>query len=166
MGFILTIYFIMPIWIKWNNQPTLTTLDSTDHPVWEIDFPAVTICSPNKVVKAKLETLAEKKGWNEILQESGGQFEDLKSLFDAFLNFKKADGQDKLESLQDISGVISSQQISDAMLEVMPNCSDIIQECWWQGQSDDCNSIFELRKTDDGFCCSFNALRQSETIDL
>ena len=41
-------------------KPTLTTLDSTNHPVWEIDFPAVTICSPNKVVQQKLETLAQK----------------------------------------------------------------------------------------------------------
>ena len=87
-GFILTIYFIVPIWVKWSSQvrfflflwkkiispkneklydllffiikPTLTTLDSTNHPVWEIDFPAVTICSPNKVVQQKLETLAQK----------------------------------------------------------------------------------------------------------
>ena len=41
-------------------QPTLTTLDSTNHPVWEIDFPAVTICSPNKVVEKKLEALTQK----------------------------------------------------------------------------------------------------------
>ena len=75
-GFVLTIYFIVPIWIKWssqvitkictsgwitilNFQPTLTTLDSTNHPVWEIDFPAVTICSPNKVVEDKLNLLAD-----------------------------------------------------------------------------------------------------------
>ena len=58
MGFVLNVYFIVPIWIKWNNQPTLTTLDSTNHPVWEIDFPAITICSPNKVVERKLESLA------------------------------------------------------------------------------------------------------------
>ena len=58
MGFVLNVYFIVPIWIKWNNQPTLTTLDSTNHPVWDIDFPAITICSPNKVVERKLESLA------------------------------------------------------------------------------------------------------------
>lgn len=116
MGFVLNVYFIVPIWIKWNNQPTLTTLgtiqkvreqkggrrvleisnllknlaeengpqrrrgwqkkckilssqflnvplDSTNHPVWEIDFPAVTICSPNKVVKRKLESLANSSPW-------------------------------------------------------------------------------------------------------
>ena len=39
-------------------QPTLTSLDSTNHPVWEIDFPGVTICSPNKVDKIRMEELA------------------------------------------------------------------------------------------------------------
>ena len=48
----------------------------------------------------------------------------------------------------------------------MPNCTEFIQKCWWQGNIEECGSIFELRKTDEGFCCSFNALRQSETIDL
>ena len=40
-------------------QPTITTLDSTDHPVWEIDFPGVTICPANKVVKEKLDQVFE-----------------------------------------------------------------------------------------------------------
>ena len=53
-GFILTVYFIHPIWARWNEKPTITTLDSTDHPVWEIDYPAVTICPANKVVEEKL----------------------------------------------------------------------------------------------------------------
>ncbi len=52
------------------------------------------------------------------------------------------------------------------LLKVMPACSDFILGCWWQGQVQDCSKIFQVRKTNDGFCCSFNALKQSETIDL
>ena len=40
-------------------KPTITTLDSTDHPVWEIDFPGVTICPANKVVEKKLNHVYE-----------------------------------------------------------------------------------------------------------
>jgi hypothetical protein len=39
-------------------QPTITTLDSTDHPVWEINFPGVTVCPANKVVEDKLGKIA------------------------------------------------------------------------------------------------------------
>lgn len=164
MGFILTIYFILPIWIKWNSQPTLTTLDSTNHPVWEIDFPAVTICSPNKVLQAKLEDLAAKSQWKNAMDATRSDFSDLKELFDVQINFKKS--HDKLNDLNPLAQSITSDQIAEALLQVMPNCSDFIRQCWWQGNLEDCDSIFELRKTDDGFCCSFNALRQSETIDL
>ena len=61
LGFILTVYFILPIWIKWHLKPTLTTLDSTDHPIWEIDFPGVTICPSNKAVEIKLEAIIDKE---------------------------------------------------------------------------------------------------------
>ena len=30
----------------------------------------------------------------------------------------------------------------------------------------DCSRIFDVRKTDDGFCCSFNSLEQSSNFDL
>jgi len=170
MGFVLNVYFIVPIWIKWNNQPTLTTLDSTNHPVWEIDFPAITICSPNKVVERKLESLANTSPWKEALRESSGNFEDLQELFEIVVKFRDPQVKPRLQKIIErspkFSELLSSDRIADALIQVMPNCSDFIQECWWQGNKEDCNSIFELRKTDEGFCCSFNALRQSETIDL
>ena len=42
-------------------QPTITTLDSTDHPVWQINFPGVTVCPANKVVENKLAKVAEQQ---------------------------------------------------------------------------------------------------------
>ena len=54
----------------------------------------------------------------------------------------------------------------DFATQVMPNCTNFITECWWEGENQDCDTIFELRRTDDGFCCSFNAVKRSETIDL
>ena len=166
MGFVLTIYFIIPIWIKWNSHPTLTTLDSTNHPVWEIDFPAVTICSPNKVIRQKLETIARNSPseWNVLLNEAS--FEELQELFEVVVNFKDPEMLETLTDLNDLSGNLSADQVAEALLQVMPNCTDFIKECQWQGSKEDCNEIFELRKTDDGFCCSFNALRQSEIVDL
>ena len=40
-------------------KPTLTSLDSTNYPIWEIDFPGVTICSPNKVDETRMDQLAQ-----------------------------------------------------------------------------------------------------------
>ena len=108
--------------------------------------------------------------WKEALRETSGSFEQLQELFEIVVKFKNPEVKPRLQKLNKISSklsqLLSSDQIADALIEVMPNCSDFIQECWWQGNKEDCNSVFELRKTDEGFCCSFNALRQSETIDL
>ena len=54
-----------------------------------------------------------------------------------------------------------------SFLQVMPDCSSYLLKCWWQGHPvDNCTDIFQIRKTNDGFCCSFNALKQSENVDL
>ena len=50
--------FPMQFTFKLLIQPILTSLESTNYPVWEIDFPGVTVCSPNKVNKARMEALA------------------------------------------------------------------------------------------------------------
>ena len=50
--------FPMQFTFKLLIKPILTSLESTNYPVWEIDFPGVTVCSPNKVNKARMEALA------------------------------------------------------------------------------------------------------------
>ena len=97
---------------------------------------------------------------------SEASFEELQELFEVVVNFKDPEMLDKLTDLNDLSSSLSADQVAEALLQVMPNCTDFIKECHWQGSKEDCSSIFELRKTDDGFCCSFNALRQSEIVDL
>ena len=97
---------------------------------------------------------------------SEASFEELQELFEVVVNFKDPEMLDKLTDLNDLSSNLSADQVAEALLQVMPNCTDFIKECHWQGSKEDCSSIFELRKTDDGFCCSFNALRQSEIVDL
>ena len=125
MGFILTIYFIVPIWIKWNSQPTLTTLDSTNHPVWEIDFPAVTICSPNKVLQNKLEELAAKSQWKDALDSTRSDFSDLKELFDVQINFKKSKYENRLKNLNPLGQAVTSDQIAEALLQVSQRCQNL-----------------------------------------
>ena len=61
-------YLIQPIYFKWQTQPTITTPASTNYPIWNIDFPAVTICSNTKVVEAQLKRVLKKQPWNETAE--------------------------------------------------------------------------------------------------
>ena len=48
----------------------------------------------------------------------------------------------------------------------MPRCSEFLIKCWWRGQAKKCSELFDIRKTDEGFCCSFNTLEQSQNLDI
>ena len=44
----------------------------------------------------------------------------------------------------------------------MHKCEDMFLMCIWKGKKINCSEIFNIRKTDNGFCCSFNTLKVSE----
>ena len=59
-GLVLACYLCYPIFKKYRDEPVLTTVSTTSFPVWNIDFPAVTICNNNKVIASRV-TAAVKK---------------------------------------------------------------------------------------------------------
>ena len=44
----------------------------------------------------------------------------------------------------------------------MHSCEDMLLLCLWKGKQVSCNDYFTIHKTDNGFCCAFNALKASE----
>ena len=62
-------------------QPTITSLESTNHPVWEIDFPGVTVCPTTKVSRLKVLKLVQEEPWRSSFSASNdGLYEALESL--------------------------------------------------------------------------------------
>ena len=59
----------------WYNEPTVIATDQADFPVEKLPFPAITICSNNKIVYRQLESvLREKQPW-KALNKSDLNFE-------------------------------------------------------------------------------------------
>lgn len=50
-------YMMQLVMIRFNTIPTVTTVDTFNHPIWEVPFPAVTVCNANTVHKTKIENL-------------------------------------------------------------------------------------------------------------
>lgn len=44
----------MGLWDKWETSPVYVSVETTSYPVVNIPFPAVTICSVNKIQEHKL----------------------------------------------------------------------------------------------------------------
>ncbi|XP_033224039.1 pickpocket protein 19-like [Belonocnema kinseyi] len=55
--------------------------------------------------------------------------------------------------------------VTDIMYRVVPNCKDLFSFCWWRYYTQNCCQIFDLQKTEYGFCYSFNS-RTSETSSI
>ena len=54
-------YMIWPIYTKWQENPTITSIASTNYAIWNIHFPAVTICSNNRVVAKQFKAAIKRK---------------------------------------------------------------------------------------------------------
>jgi hypothetical protein len=49
------------VWIEWSRndtRPTLIALDTSHYPIWNIDFPAVTLCGINRIKKSRALTFS------------------------------------------------------------------------------------------------------------
>ena len=46
-----------PFLDTWNNEPTVIAVDQADFPIDKVPFPAITICSNNKIVNRQLESV-------------------------------------------------------------------------------------------------------------
>lgn len=60
VGFVLAIYLIQLVLIKYTTTPTITTVETTNYPIWNVKFPAVTFCNINKVYAPATDTIREK----------------------------------------------------------------------------------------------------------
>jgi len=61
MGIVVTILLVEPIYKKWRTSPTYISIGHTSHPIWNVDFPAVTICTNNRISMGQLEWTVEEE---------------------------------------------------------------------------------------------------------
>lgn len=57
--FMLSVYFISNVWIKWSASPVIITLSSLSTPITNFPFPAVTVCNMNQAQKSDVLQIDE-----------------------------------------------------------------------------------------------------------
>ena len=55
-----------PFLDTWYNEPTVLATDQADFPVEKLPFPAITICSNNKIVYRQLESVLRTQPWKGL----------------------------------------------------------------------------------------------------
>lgn len=49
LGAMFAITLMGLVWVRFQRTPTITTVETNNYPIWNVKFPAVSICNNNKV---------------------------------------------------------------------------------------------------------------------
>lgn len=135
--------------------PVITTLESTEYLVTEVNFPGVSICNINKIDRKRAEALADRLG-EPTLTES-------LRLLGTFYDYSAAKENEpllaKLEKTLDkhlgdnVTGGFDPYKL---LRELTTPCSEMLSECYWAGDEYPCMDLFVMETSMEGFCCLFN----------
>ncbi|XP_065361239.1 pickpocket protein 28 [Calliphora vicina] len=166
MVFVCSIYLCasltMNIWWKWNNNPVIVSFAEKSTPVWQIPFPAVTVCTETKSRQTFFNFTD--MYWrsddlkNNITVEPLTEIE-LNRLDAAFL---VCDAH-LASNTSGFDQTIGTELI-DTLGTIMPQFRHTFEKCRWRNVDKKCNELFYKYLTDDGVCYSFNTLSPDEVF--
>ncbi|XP_046665640.1 pickpocket protein 28-like isoform X2 [Homalodisca vitripennis] len=126
------------------NSPVLMSLDSSTTPVWDIPFPAVTICSENQV-RPSFFNYSDYKTRTNMTKRELEVFEYLTMVCDynateSGLNF------------------FSTKALDEVHYDIWDRCSDTLALVWLNNYVPDVCSMIQPVLTPSGACHTFNSL--------
>lgn len=60
LGTAMTLVLINLVWMKYVNTPTITTIETNNFPISNVQFPSVTFCNINKVYAPSAQSIKDK----------------------------------------------------------------------------------------------------------
>lgn len=144
----------------YNSARVHTTIEDSMQPIFFVQFPSVGLCPRSRINWPRLQqempeqflgsdASAEKK---ELFRSffaaaSGVHLNDMRSLGEFFENSTLAAKISQLDGL-DVAKVLETLNLE---------CTDLFTSCQWRGKPHNCCEIFELQRTEFGFCWVFNS---------
>ncbi|XP_054744360.1 pickpocket protein 11-like [Anastrepha obliqua] len=152
VSIIISIVLVTVSWFSNREDLTVTVIESAHYPTWNIPFPAVTICSLNKISKTSAMNLAK-----TFKRPSNVSEEKLLSLFRITMPFSFV-VDFTIEDYRTLEEVLTANNItlSKLTLQLTPDCREMITKCMWQGSGTRCDLFFQPIQAMESACCSFN----------
>lgn len=148
---------ILKIYEKWQLSPVIVSFAEKSTPVWQIPFPAVTICPETKALMKFVNFsggyLAVHTGQKDTLTEDQLQgLEAVAQICDPHLFLNAGPINSGLKDA-DIVPLLKSMAIS---------LNETTLFCKWRNSILPCEEYFTEIITEEGFCYTFNALKFSD----
>ncbi|KAF5270642.1 hypothetical protein FQA39_LY01380 [Lamprigera yunnana] len=144
------IYMIIKTYEKWQMSPVIVSFAKSPTPVWEIPFPAVTICSETKTRRTvfNFTDVYTRSDTNNITDDENSKLESISLVCD---NHLRPIGNDSI-----------SYGTLDFLANVAPSFEQVFYECRWMNQVKDCKQLFTPTLSEEGICFTFNMLDREE----
>lgn len=150
----ITAILLLFISLKWHlNTRTLTVIESTHYPIWNVYFPAITICNFNKISANRAREVAT----SMAARPANITVDRLSNMFKLMLHFHGVGTASEAE-YQTLHRILqtNNKTINSLMDYLAPRCDEMLQKCQWKGSLQRCDALFQTIKTTEGSCCSFN----------
>nr|XP_023021680.1 uncharacterized protein LOC111510056 [Leptinotarsa decemlineata] len=146
---ILCIAVIYQTYRKWQTSPVIVNFDSGETNIYEIPFPAVTICNEVKSTRRYFNFSDVMK--KHIVDEKKLDSLELKNL--QYMSMLCGEGKRFSKYIPNIS------TIDEDFYRFLGNASvGFLKNCSWMSENHDCLKIFRPIVTDEGLCMTFNML--------
>ncbi|XP_020286035.1 sodium channel protein Nach-like [Pseudomyrmex gracilis] len=140
---------MLRVWNSYSNHPIATSIDTSNR-ITQVSFPGVTICNNNKIYRPHAEVFANLLHENNFTEEQIDKFfRSLPKLITSGNVLIDDETAEQILETLDMS-------VETLMKRLMQPCSALLVRCAWIGQIYDCNKIFRMVKSTEGFCCAFN----------
>ncbi|KYN18027.1 Sodium channel protein Nach [Trachymyrmex cornetzi] len=141
---------MLRLWANYSNNPIVTTI-YTSNPIWDMSFPAVTICNNNKVYRPHVDLIAKNLYMDGFTTNDSDKFFSslTKLIRPNKISIDSATARQVLNRLD--------MTVEALMKQLMQPCSALLLRCIWIGKVHDCSKIFKTVKSSEGFCCAFNS---------
>ncbi|XP_026472958.1 pickpocket protein 28 isoform X2 [Ctenocephalides felis] len=144
---------IMKVWHKWDSSPVIVSFAEKTTPVWQVPFPAVTICSENKARQSVFNFTEAFHQRAEDLNMTDYEYEMLTTIS------LVCD-----RHLIQFGNKLANSSVVDKLLEVAPEFDEMMFHCKWKNSPGNCTTLFSRIVTEEGVCYTFNMLDANELL--
>ncbi|KAF2896997.1 hypothetical protein ILUMI_09180, partial [Ignelater luminosus] len=149
ISLLICIYSIVQIYIKWKAFPAFVTIAKSPTPVWQVPFPAVTICPETKVRQRVFNYTNAYHKYNEDPENTTAEelqhFEQASLVCNSHLHTSGNEtiGYDTIKYIGEVA-------------------AKFLWMCIWVNQNMSCDEGLTRTLTEEGVCYTFNMLNRKE----
>ncbi|XP_058464039.1 pickpocket protein 28-like [Malaya genurostris] len=153
---------IRKIYHKWDQTPVIVSFDEKSTRIWQIPFPAVTLCPQTKAGQSWLNFSREHI--ENMVGEDVIPDHNMTDYFIAMVQMCERTFYHVLHNSEMLPNKTSSDSFATLIDDMSIPMKETIHFCFFRGRIVDCEALFRKTITEDGICFTFNGLSNEQLL--